>query len=474
MTKGLRVTVHAATDVGRVREGNEDSYYAGNTVFAVADGMGGHQAGEVASRTALEPIAELDGQMFATGEDASEAIVEAITAANQAVIAEGDADPSLAGMGTTLTAAVLRDGRIHIAHVGDSRAYLVRNDGSISQITTDHTLVEQLVQDGRLTRDDAAKHPQRSVITRAIGVEREVQPDRLPPIELEPGDQVLLCSDGLTGPVDDATIIDLLAEEDGDAACQALIDAANEGGGTDNITVVLLRVSGSRTDATGPLATTPAATAPAADEDGMTDANTTTETLPPAAPAPEEPAGPEVPTTQIRTRTDAESSEDWARRMGHLGEQQGADGSGPSMRPERSSRRGRVAAVLLGIVLLLGLLAGGGYALLSRAFYVGELDGEVAIYNGIPQNVAGIPLHWVREADSGVRIDDLPQFRAERVREGVTAASLIEAREIVESLRELAEDDEAEEPEPTPDPDDTTDDPDATDGADTTDEATAP
>jgi PPM family protein phosphatase len=459
VSRGLRINAHAASDVGRVREGNEDSYFAGATVFAVADGMGGHQAGEIASRTALEPISELDGQMYASAEDAQEALVEAIAAANRAVVAEGDADPELAGMGTTLTAVMVRDGRLHLAHVGDSRAYLLRERETISQLTTDHTLVEQLVRDGRLSREEAATHPQRSVITRAIGVEDDVQVDSLPPIELQPGDQVLLCSDGLTGPVDDTEIAALLDPgTDGDAVCRQLVEAANDAGGPDNITVVLLRVSGSRSTAAAarePHATealVPAGEEPATSSDAL---------------AADEPNSggdgrPERPTTRIRTRPESETSDDWADRFGRLGQPQGVDaGPGPRMRRERSGRGGRILAILLAGVLLLGLLAGGGYFLLARSFFVGDLDGEVAIFNGLPDSVGGVPLHWVREADTGVRTDDLPPFRAERVRRGIPADSLFEAREIVETHRQLVEEDDAEDPadEPPGLPDDGADDP---------------
>ena len=425
MIRGLRISAHAATDVGRVRDGNEDSYFAGTTVFAVADGMGGHQAGEVASRTALQPISELDGQMFASAEDAQEALVDAITQANAAVVAEGSADPELSGMGTTLTAVIVRDGRLHLAHVGDSRAYLLRERETISQLTTDHTLVEQLVRDGRLSREEAATHPQRSVITRAIGVEREVQVDSLPPIELQPGDQVLLCSDGLTGPVGDADIARLLEPDaDGEAVCRRLVEAANDAGGPDNITVVLLRVEGSRDAGAG-----------AAPENGHT-----TETLPPDAVAPADDGPPEGPTTRIRTRPETEETGDWASRMGRLGKPQGVEtGPGPRMRRERR-RAAKLVAVDLGVVVLLALLGGGGYALLSRSFFVGELDGEVAVFNGIPQEVGGVPLNWVREANTGVVVTELPPFRAERIREGIPAGSLVEAREIIETHRQLVDD----------------------------------
>jgi PPM family protein phosphatase len=250
---GLRITAYGATDVGLVREGNEDSLFVGQTVFAVADGMGGHQAGEIASQKALEPVAELDESQFTSESEATGALVDAITNANASVVAEGTADPSKSGMGTTLTVVLLRSGKIHLAHVGDSRAYLLRDGERISQLTTDHTLVEQLIREGRISREQAATHPQRSVITRAIGVDAEVDVDSFPPLELEPGDQILLCSDGLTGPVSDEQITTILHDtDDGDAACAALIDAAKEGGAPDNVTVVLLRVEGQRAPAAAP------------------------------------------------------------------------------------------------------------------------------------------------------------------------------------------------------------------------------
>jgi PPM family protein phosphatase len=238
----MRLSSFAGTDVGRARSGNEDSYYCGRTVFAVADGLGGHQGGEVASAAAVEPLAALDGREFADPGEAAEALAAAIREGNAAILERAAGDPGLWGMGTTVTAAALAGERhLQLAHVGDSRAYLLR-DGSLEQVTTDHTVVGELVRRGRLTPEQAAIHPERSILTRAVGLDPRVPVDTPDPLELRDGDQVLLCSDGLTEAVADDRIAELLsAQADGGAACRSLIDAANAAGGPDNITVVLLR-----------------------------------------------------------------------------------------------------------------------------------------------------------------------------------------------------------------------------------------
>ncbi len=224
-----------ATHVGRVRSGNEDAVYpngqgssAGTVLVGVADGMGGHVGGEIASRTALEA---------ATGADGTPA--ERVTAANGAVVAKALAEPELAGMGTTLTLVELGDGGARFAHVGDSRAYVFR-DGELRQITTDHSLIAELLASGRITEDDAATHPQRSVVTRALGMARFVRVDTFHE-ELEAGDRLLLCSDGLTTMIDDDAIAELLADSDTpESAAWALIEAANDAGGVDNISVAVV------------------------------------------------------------------------------------------------------------------------------------------------------------------------------------------------------------------------------------------
>ena len=238
----MRLSSFAGSDVGRARSGNEDSYFCGRTVFAVADGLGGHQGGEVASAAAVAPLAALDGRELATPTEAAEALAAAIQEANSAILDRAAGDPSLWGMGTTVTAAAVAGDHLQLAHVGDSRAYLLR-DGAFDQVTTDHTVVGELVRRGRLTAAQAAVHPERSILTRAVGLDPRIPVDTPDPIDLRPGDQLLLCSDGLTEAVPDPGVAEILsAQPDGHAACQALIDTANDNGGPDNITVVLLRV----------------------------------------------------------------------------------------------------------------------------------------------------------------------------------------------------------------------------------------
>jgi protein phosphatase len=233
----IRLVIGEATDVGIVRDHNEDGYLVddGLGLVAVADGMGGHRGGEVASATALEAL----HASFA----ASGGLRDAVLAANDAVLERAD-DDNLRGMGTTLTAGVFGDdGTLLIGHVGDSRAYLLR-DGELSRITTDHSLVEELVAAGELTEEEAERDPRRSMITRAIGLDGDLAVD-LYPVVLVPGDRVILCSDGLSNMVSDAGIADILgADDDPATAAQRLIDAANAGGGIDNTTVLVLDAVG--------------------------------------------------------------------------------------------------------------------------------------------------------------------------------------------------------------------------------------
>jgi serine/threonine protein phosphatase PrpC len=240
----MRTSKFAATDTGLVRTGNEDSSFRGDTVIAVADGLGGHQAGEVASAIAIAAIAELDGRELSSPEEAREALIAAIVEGNRAILDKAARDPDFWGMGTTMTAAALAGDRwAQLAQVGDSRAYLMPEREGLRQVTNDQTIVGELVRQGRLTPEEAAHHPQRSVVTRAVGLDPDLEVDTPPPLELVAGDQLLLCSDGLTDAIDDARIAEILgAGLDGQTTCQALIDAANAAGGPDNITVVLLRV----------------------------------------------------------------------------------------------------------------------------------------------------------------------------------------------------------------------------------------
>jgi PPM family protein phosphatase len=235
------------SDTGRKRRQNEDAYVCEPPLFAIADGMGGAQAGEVASRLAAAVFEE--GAAAVQGEDGAATVVRA---ANARIFERAVHDPAVAGMGTTATVAVVDEAaaKVTIAHVGDSRAYLYRQ-GALEQLTTDHSLVGELVRSGRLTEDEAAVHPHRSVITRALGTDADVEVDTLT-LEVAPGDLVLLCSDGLSAMVRDEEIVRIL-ESTGAApraAAEALVSAANAAGGEDNVTVVLFELADDDVEAT--------------------------------------------------------------------------------------------------------------------------------------------------------------------------------------------------------------------------------
>jgi len=253
------------TDPGRRRRRNEDAYVCQPPLFAIADGMGGAQAGEVASGLAAAVLEEATGdeQRDQQGEERVAALIQE---ANRRVFQRSNEDAATSGMGTTMTVALVdnSDGSIAFGHVGDSRAYRIRG-GELEQLTDDHSLVGELVRSGRLSPEEAETHPQRSVITRALGTEPDVDVDTFT-TEAEPQDVYVLCSDGLTDMISPREILAILERSrDLEDAAHGLIDAANAGGGEDNITVVLFEINGDEPDA-GETAQMPAAP-PAADDD---------------------------------------------------------------------------------------------------------------------------------------------------------------------------------------------------------------
>lgn len=227
------------SDAGRRRRHNEDAYVCEPPLFAIADGMGGAQAGELASRLAAAAIGR-SGASDLTGRDR---VITLVEDANRSVYERATEDEAATGMGTTMTIALVEDDVVWFGHVGDSRAYLVR-DGRLEQVTEDHSLVAELVRSGRLTAEEADTHPHRSVITRAVGTEPDVEIDTIA-VRPRAEDVFLLCSDGLTDMVDDATILNLVETDRHDLprAAKALVGAANEAGGEDNITVLLFRLA---------------------------------------------------------------------------------------------------------------------------------------------------------------------------------------------------------------------------------------
>ena len=398
-----KVTAHGRSDVGRVRSGNEDAILLGRSVFAVADGMGGHRGGEVASAAALEPLRALDGQRFASPEAAMDALTEAVVTANTNVARRSQVEPELAGMGTTLT-AVLVDGRdAHLVHVGDSRAYLSRGDRFV-QLTEDHTLVQALIDQGRITQDQVATHPHRSVITRAVGVADDVEVDGIH-LTLRGGDRIILCSDGLSGVVDDDTIARTLRAHGPQETPARLIEVANAAGGPDNITVLVIAV------------------------DGGDDPDATMK----------------LPRT-IRIRTDEPPAErgDWATRFSDLGDRSITTSARPSTpTPTPTGRRplgrtfDRVALKLviaaITLVLLVSGIALGARLIIDRAYLVGVSEQEIVIYRGFDVQLGPIDLLRVHER-TGVTLDQVqPALRPVYVA-GRPAADLGDARRIVRNI----------------------------------------
>lgn len=371
----LRVVEQATrTDVGRQRRGNEDSLFARAPVFVVADGMGGAQAGEVASRIAVEAFEP----GLPDGGGAEQRLATRIREANVRIYELASEDRARAGMGTTLAAALVGEDEVSIAHVGDSRAYLFR-DGALERLTRDHSLVDELVRRGELTAEQAAEHPQKSIITKALGPEREVEPDTYTHAA-RAGDVFLLCSDGLTSMIDDDRVARVLrTTPDLRRAARELIDAANEAGGRDNITVILFRLGDvGATDGDGP----ETIEAPAVDRSAAGGVA--------VAPAPA-PARPRA----VVNRPDAAGSSPVRRRR----------------------RRGRQVAIgALTVVIVVGLIVGAGYLATREVYFVGtNPQGLVTVYRGLPYQLPfGIDF-YERYYVSGVPASLVPAPRRQRL-----------------------------------------------------------
>jgi len=353
----LRVIDQAArTDAGRQRHANEDSYYARAPVYAVADGMGGAQAGEVASRIAAEAFDERTDQG-----SPEQQLARVALEANRRIFDLAQKDSSRSGMGTTLTGLLVDGDEVAIVHVGDSRAYVFR-DGELRQLTRDHSLVEELRRQGRLTPEEAEEHPQRSIITRALGPERDVELD-VHTHRARSGDLYLVCSDGLTSMVREDRVREIVADAGSlQAAVDALVAEANEMGGRDNITVVLFRLGGDDAgDDAGPVLDETVvglrATEPETGEQQAVE----------PAPAPETEAreAPTAPPLRGRTR---------------------------QRRRRRTIRRVAIAALIL--VLLVGAIAG-AVAAIRSVYFVGQDDrGQVTLFRGVPYELPfGIDLY---------------------------------------------------------------------------------
>jgi protein phosphatase len=393
MTLTLRFAARSHT--GLLREGNEDSVYAGPRLLAVADGMGGHAAGEVASAVAIAAIAPLDED--APGPDLLDALFGAAMSANRRLHDMVDGDSALDGMGTTLTAILWGGNRLGLLHIGDSRCYLLR-DGELTQITHDHTLVQTLVDAGRISAEEAEAHPQRNVITKVLDGRDELEPD-LSVREVRPGDRYLLCSDGLTGPVGSTdTLRAALSTPDPQEAVDQLVQLALRGGGPDNITVIVADA----VESDHPLPADPVVAGAAAE-------------------SPQPPPPGVDGSAAARART-AEGRDSRDRDL---------DTPPPAAvvpEPRRHGRRLAVLASLIGVLLLAG--AGAGWAYVRSQYYVGADGQAVAVFRGVNSNVAGVDLSSVEER-SDLSTDQLGELDAARVKKGIVAKSKRDAEQIL-------------------------------------------
>jgi len=415
----LTLRYAARSDVGLVRAGNEDSGYAGPRMLLVADGMGGHAAGELASAIAVATLSSLN-ENPPSAADALGALADAVDRVGISLGSVVAAEPELAGMGTTVTGLAWLGGRIAVVHVGDSRAYLLR-DGALVQLTHDHTYVQTLVDAGRLTEEQAAKHPRRSLLTRALDGITPVEAD-LSVREARVGDRYLLCSDGLTGVIADERLQLILAQRDPTGCVTQLVDEALERGAPDNVTVVVADVV-DLTDVLEDLST---------DQEpvvvGAAGEARVRHRLPQVAfPRDAQPDASRAATQPLPIRSRAH---------------------GTRHRTSRSPVQRRWLWIAATLAVLVGLVAASVLALRSwttTQWYVGTAMPEqiepskpvIAIYQGVPQELLGLHLATLITT-TAVPLDSLPAFDQELLTRTIPASSQIDAERIVEQMRQKA------------------------------------
>ena len=396
----LALKFAARTDVGLTRANNQDSGYAGPNLLLVADGMGGAAGGDIASSIAVGRLAALDGEALGPDEALDE-LKLAISEAHAQIVGRARNDPELSGLGTTVTALLRSGSTLAMAHIGDSRAYLLRN-GTLDQVTSDHTFVQHLVDTGRLSVADAENHPKRNLILRVLGDIDANVPVDISVREIKPGDRWMVCSDGLSGVVSRDTLHKTMLEvEDPGDCADALIALALAAGAPDNVTCIIGDVVDidETPDGVGPSAVAQVVGAAALDRNKPSAASGT-----PAAKA-----------AQLSSRVDSEEEDDQSRWF-TLWER---------VRPW----------VLPAIVLLVLVgLVWGGYKWTQTQYYVGEHDGVVAIFRGIPGEVGPVELSHLVE-DTDVPLDSLEPYARERIADTIRVGGVDEARRVIEGLQ---------------------------------------
>lgn len=388
----------ARSDVGMVRKDNQDSGYAGPRLLVVADGMGGHAGGDIASSTVISEVVDLDSDAVSAGE-APRRLDEALSRANSEIAGLIDATPELEGMGTTVTALMRSRNKLFLAHIGDSRAYLARG-GRVTQITRDHSFVQTLIDEGRITEEEASTHPQRSVVTRVLTGTDGDEPD-IGAREAQVGDRYLLCSDGLSGFVAADTIAEIVSDGRSPAeTADELVALALKAGAPDNVTVVVGDVVDGTNGSTQPQI---------------------------------------VGAAELRHRRKRPVADSPAARAAALTR---SEDDGVELAEEGEGSRGgrwlkRLGALAV-VLLLLGGIAYAGYAWTQQQYYIGEQDGRVTVYQGIANDLG--PLTLSEPVDqTDIQVSDLPRFHQESVRQTISYDSREDAEERVTSLRVSAQ-----------------------------------
>jgi len=423
----LSLRFAAGSHKGMIREGNEDSGYAGPRLLAIADGMGGAAAGEVASSEAISTIVALDDDV--PGSDILTSLGTAVQRANDQLRAMVEEDPQLEGMGTTLTALLWTGQRLGLVHVGDSRAYLLR-DGVLTQITQDHTWVQRLVDEGRITEEEATTHPQRSLLMRALGSGEHVEPD-LSIREVRAGDRYLICSDGLSGVVSHQTLEDTLASYQGpQETVQELIQLALRGGGPDNITVIIADVLDLDTSDTlaGQLSDTPVVVGAVAENQHQLHDNGIMQT--PAGRA--SGLGRQVPGQGGGGEFGPPGSGDTTGYVpaGSFGDYTDDD----FVKPSKGRRWAKRSFY---IVLALAVIGGGlygGWRWTQTQYYVGTKAEHVALYRGISQDLAWVSLSKVEKDHPEIELKYLPPYQQKQVKNTIAEGGLTDARSKINEL----------------------------------------
>ncbi len=456
----LSLRYAARSHVGLIRDGNEDSGYVGPRLLVVADGMGGQAAGELASSVVVQTIAQLDTPVMPQPPaDPVRALAERINEAHERLHAIITENPQLEGMGTTLTAFLFSENHVAFAHIGDSRAYRLRA-GRLEQLSADHTWVQRLVDEGRISEEEAGHHPQRSLLMRALDGRGQVADADLSLADVRPGDRLMLCSDGLSSFVSFDTLESTLAGyADLHQAAESLIQLALRAGGPDNVTCIVADVldSGFHGPGAMPNAETqyiemPITVGAAAEHPGG--AGLPSFGAPPTQTQQMQGSEAAANNTAPQQNSDEIPSDTPAGRAARLRKADrrekpgddagGSEPDGPQLgdwAPDPKRRRWvKPVAVLAGVIVVVGGLGGGAYYWTQQQYYVASDGGQVAIYRGVNGSFVGLRLSHVYSTTPQVAVSSLPAASQDRVRATITATSLSDAESIVHTLSVLGAD----------------------------------